>query len=193
MRGMAALRIAALALALCACGGRADGRADGGANRRGLPNAVLLDQHGAPRRFYDDVVSGHSVVIQFMYTRCDGVCPAATDSMVAAQERLRDRLGKDLRFVSISLDSERDAPEDLADYAAAHGMDESWILLTGAADDVEGLRRALGAYDPDPIVDQDRANHSASLVIGNDRRDCWTMVSGLGPAAAIERSVRRIL
>lgn len=181
---------AVTALLLAACGGGEDA---GGANRREFPNVTLLDQHGAPRRFYDDVVSGHSVVIQFMYTRCDGVCPAATQSMVAAQERLRDRLGQDLRFVSISLDSQRDTSADLADYAASHGMDESWILLTGADEDIERLRRSLGAYDPDPIVDQDRANHSASLVIGNDVRDCWTMVSGLGPAAAIERSVRRIL
>jgi protein SCO1 len=161
-------------------------------NARNLPNIEMLDQSGRSVRFYDDVVMGKSVVIQFMYTRCDGVCPVATGTLLEAQELLKDRLGKDLWFVSISLD-ERDTPQDLADYAESRGIGAGWTLLTGAAADVEALRRALGAYDPDPQIDQERSNHSAGLVLGNDRLDRWTMTSGLSPATAVVRSIRRTL
>lgn len=161
-------------------------------NARNLPDVTMLDQRGNPVRFYEDVVKGRSVVIQFMYTRCDGVCPAATDTLLEARDLLKDRLGKDLWFVSISLD-ERDTPQDLADYAESRGIGEGWTLLTGASSDVESLRRALGAYDPDPEVDAVRSNHSAGLVLGNDRLDRWTMASGLGSASALVRSIRRML
>lgn len=163
-----------------------------GKNARGLPDVAMLDQHGNRVRFYSDVVQGKSVVIQFMYTRCDGICPAATETLLEARDLLKDRLGKDLWFVSISLD-ERDTPQDLADYATSRGIGDGWTLLTGASADVESLRRALGAYDPDPAVDSVRSNHSAGLVLGNDRLDRWTMASGLGSATALVRSIRRTL
>lgn len=163
-----------------------------GRNARNLPDVTMLDQRGNPVRFYEDVVKGRSVVIQFMYTRCDGICPAATDTLLETRDLLKDRLGKDLWFVSISLD-ERDTPKDLADYAASRGIGDGWILLTGAAADVESLRRALGAYDPDPAVDSVRSNHSAGLVLGNDRLDRWTMASGLGSSTGLVRSIRRVL
>jgi len=187
--------LAAAAVATAAYAVSTHGTASAGAiakNARALPDVAMLDQRGNRVRFYSDVVQDKSVVIQFMYTRCDGICPAATDTLLEARDLLKDRIGKDLWFVSISLD-ERDTPQDLADYAASRGIGEGWTLLTGAAADVEALRRALGAYDPDPAVDSVRSNHSAGLVLGNDRLDRWTMASGLGSASALVRSIRRAL
>ncbi len=163
-----------------------------GQNARGIPNAPFVDQHGRTLRLYDDVIRGHAVVVQFMYTQCDGVCPASTATLVEAQAQFADRFGKDLRFVSISLD-ERDGPQELADYASSRGMADGWILLSGKPEDIESVRRALGAYDPDPEVDAVRSNHSAGLVLGNDAKDRWTMASGIGSAASLARSIRRIL
>jgi len=163
-----------------------------GQNARGIPNATFVDQHGRSLRLYDDVICGHSVVLQFMYTQCEGVCPASTATLVEAQAAFEDSFGKNLRFVSISLD-ERDGPQELADYASNRGMADGWILLSGKSNDIESVRRALGAYDPDPEVDSVRSNHSAGLVLGNDAKDRWTMASGLGSVAPLVRSIRRIL
>ena len=190
-------RFSAAALAavglFAACGGSNAAASDAtGANARGIPNVALTDQHGRVVRLYDDVIRGRCVVIQFMYTRCDGVCPAATASLVETQTLLGDQLGKDVFFVSISLD-EQDTAADLAAYAESNGMGAGWTLLAGAKDDVEQVRRALGAYDPDPEVDAVRSNHSAGLVLGNDPKDRWTMASGLGSASALVRSIRRLL
>lgn len=184
------VRAAALSafLLLAACGPQT---AAAGRNARSLPDVVLQNQHGEDVRFYRDVVAGHSVVVQFLYTRCDGVCPAATDTLCEVQDRVADLRGR-LRFVSISLD-ERDTPEDLADYARANGMHPEWVLLRGEPAAIEAVRTALGARDPDPEVDAVRSNHSAGLVLGNDRVDRWTMVSGIGSPAAIERSIRRLV
>ena len=74
-----------------------------GQNARGIPNAPFVDQHGRTLRLYDDVIRGHAVVVQFMYTQCDGVCSASTATLVEAQAQFAGRFGKDLRFVSIPL------------------------------------------------------------------------------------------
>ena len=163
-----------------------------GQNARDIPNATFVDQHGRERKLYDDVIAGHAVVVQFMYTQCDGVCPASKATLVEAQSHFPDEFGRALRFVSISLDA-NDGPDELADYASSRGMADGWILLSGKPEDVESVRRAVGAYDPDPEVDAVRSNHSAGLVLGNDAKDRWTMASGLGSTAALVRSIRRIL
>jgi hypothetical protein len=38
-----------------------------------------------------------------------------------------------------------------------------------------------------------RSNHSAMLVLGDDRKHRWTMVNGISPASAIVRAIRRLL
>ena len=189
-RGVHALAAALGAvLLLCGCSTEAVPRPH---NARQLPNPELVDQHGNRVRFYDDLVAGRTVVIQFMYTRCDGACPAATSTLVEAQHELAQLMGRDLFFVSISIDPERDTQGDLAAYADAHGVGAGWTFVTGTKADIEALRRALGAYDLDPEVDKLRSNHSAMLVLGNDRKDRWTMVSGLSTATAIARAIRRV-
>lgn len=187
-RGALATLLLAALLLFASCGAEAKAK---GANARSLPDVVLQDQHGHDVRFYSDVIAGRCVVVQFFYTRCDGVCPAATESLCAVQDRVAD-LRDRVRFVSISLD-ERDTPENLADYARARGLHDEWVLLRGEQAAIESVRTALGARDPDPEVDAVRSNHSAGLVLGNDLVDRWTMVSGIGSPAAIERSIRRLV
>jgi len=177
-------------LALIGCNG---GHLATGKNLRSLPNYVVTDQHGNKLRFYDDVIAGHAVVLQFMYTRCDGICPAATGNLVSARRICLGQGGSDLRFISISLDPARDTPEDLTEYSRISGMDNEWILLTGKPAEIEEIRKALGAKDPDPVLDSQRSSHSAGIVLGNDKYDRWAMISGLSPGSAIARSILRIL
>lgn len=43
-----------------------------------FPNVVLQDQDGRPKRFYDDLVRGKVVAINFVYTTCKDICPLDT-------------------------------------------------------------------------------------------------------------------
>ncbi len=176
----------AIALLFAGCGKQQ------GANARHLPNPEVVDQHGRSVHFYDDLIAGKKVVVQFMYTRCNGICPAATASLQELQTRFGDCLGKDLHFVSISLDPVRDDVAALAEYARIHGIGAGWSVVSGAPDDIDALRFALGGYDLDPAIDAERSNHSAMLVLGNDAKDRWTMVNGLSPVPAIARAIDRL-
>ena len=96
------------------------------------PGVSLTDQAGKP--FSLNRLRGKAVVVSFVYTTCNGSCPATTSSLARSQTALREaRLwGKRVEFVSISLDPARDTPAVLKGYSQVYGADlDSWHFLTG--------------------------------------------------------------
>ncbi len=153
----------------------------------GFPDIVLTDQDGIQHRFLTDLVRDHVVCIVLFYTKCDGSCPGTTLLMQRLRKEMSSQFAEDeLRFISISLDSETDTPDVLKAYAderqlgPAPGL-ANWYFCTGEHQDVETLRFALGLYDPDPIIDADRNEHAALLTFGNDQYNRWVaMPAGIG-------------
>src|SRR5438093_13497832 len=81
--------------------------------RRHLPDVALVTHQGKAVRFYEDLVKDKKVVINFVYTRCQGVCVPVTANLVRVQKLLGDRVGRDIFFYSITLKPEEDTPEGL--------------------------------------------------------------------------------
>ncbi len=160
--------------------------------RRNLPNILLYTQDGEPVRFYDDLVKDRVVLINFMYTQCTGKCPPTTRSLVKIQNLLGDRVGTDILILSISLDPEVDTPEVLKAYADDFGAGPGWVYLTGQFDEIDMLRHKLGVFDPDPILDADKANHAGLLTFGNERTGRWAALPALLDTDEIVRAVLRI-
>ena len=71
--------------------------------RRHLPNVELITQDSKTVRFYDDLVKDRRVVIQFMFARCKDICPIITPNLTEVQRILKDRVGRDIFFDSITL------------------------------------------------------------------------------------------
>lgn len=157
-----------------------------------IPNAEFTTQDGRRLHFYDDLVRGRTVVIQFFFTRCQGVCPLSTGKLLALQEALGERLGRDVSFLSITLDPEHDTPAALAQHAQALGARPGWTFLTGAEADIQALRRRLGVFDLDPVLDADRNQHGAVLVLGNDAKQRWSMRPATLSGAFLARAVLRL-
>lgn len=134
-----------------------------------FPNIPLTTHHGKPVRFFDDLIKGRVVAINFIYTTCTDACPMETARMIEVQKLLSDRLGKDVFFYSITIDPERDTPERLAAYAASWKVGDGWTFLTGKEADITLLRKKLGVYDPDTK----KKDHNLSLVIGNQKTGRW--------------------
>jgi len=66
-----------------------------------VPNVPVITQDGKTLNFYDDVIKDKIVVLSFIYTSCKDICPLATARLGEAQDRLDDRLGRDIFFYSI--------------------------------------------------------------------------------------------
>src|SRR4051794_15714299 len=76
-----------------------------------FPNTELITQDGKKVHFYDDLIKDKVVAITMIYTQCKYNCPLETARMRQVQKELGDHAGKDVFFVSISIDPEHDTPE----------------------------------------------------------------------------------
>jgi protein SCO1/2 len=136
-------------------------------------NIWLTTQHGKRVRFYDDLVKDKVVLINLMFTTCTNICPLNIVQLTKLHDLLKRRMGRDITMLSITIDPEVDTPETLNQYWQAFGAKPGWLFLTGKYAEIEILRRELGVYDLDPIIDADKSQHSGILTIGNDRTDRW--------------------
>lgn len=169
-REVGLLAAAAALLALAAPAAAAPAGSPWGAGY--FPNVPLVDQDGRTVRFYDDLVLDRHVVVSFVYTTCDKQCGPMTANLVRVQRALGDRVGRDLHFVSISMDPERDTPAALKEYARAYKVGPGWTFLTGAKADVALLRKKFG--DLGAVED-----HAPTVSVGNDRIGQWMSVGVL--------------
>ena len=109
------------------------------------PDFTLTNQDGAPLALSE--LHGKVVVVSFIFTRCPGPCPLLTAKLVGIQKQLGDAFGKDVFFLSVTVDPEHDRPEVLKRYADAMGCDLSgWAFLTGTAAQVRDVTRQYGVF-----------------------------------------------
>lgn len=107
-------------------------------------------------------------VASFVFTRCLGPCPAVTGTVKELQADLRDV--PDLRFVTFTVDPNRDNPDELAKYAAKYGADpDRWLFLTGPEEKVHALMKdrfklAVGRKEGD-VKEGDEYDHSTRLSV----------------------------
>jgi protein SCO1/2 len=154
---------------------------------------VVNSHDGRTLHFYDDVLKGKIVLLNFFFTECGDLCPRMTDNLVAVQQLFGDRMGKDIFMVSITLQPEVDTPEQLANYAKVHDIGPGWLLLTGKRDDIELLRHRLGFVDSDVVQDATLDQHIGTVRITNEPMHRWGMTPALLNPAAIVRTVKRVI
>ncbi len=110
-----------------------------------VPDFELADQQGRAVRLSE--FAGRLVAVNFIYTRCPlpEVCPRLSAAFAAIERRFRDRLGRDLVLLSITLDPRHDTSEVLARYAGSLRADpEGWRFLTGTPAAVEAVASRFG-------------------------------------------------
>ncbi len=134
-----------------------------------FPNVPLTTHDGDTVRFFDDLVEGKIVVLNFIYTTCPDTCPLETAQLIKVQDILEDRLGKDVFFYSITIDPDHDTPEVLKEYREQFGA--RWTFLTGADSDIVKLRKKLGLYIEE--IQDDSGNHNVNMIIGNQKTGRW--------------------
>jgi protein SCO1/2 len=136
-----------------------------------FPNIPLVTHEGQEVRFYDDLIAGKVVAINFIFTSCPDSCPAETAKLVAVQRELGDRVGRDIFMYSISIDPEYDTPEVLKAYREKFSIKPGWTFLTGKEDDITLLRKRLGLYMDE--IQNDDGDHNLTFIVGNDRTGKW--------------------
>ncbi len=156
-------------------------------------NAELRSHDGQTLRFYDDLLRGKIVLINFMYTNCGDICPGMTQNLADVQKLLGDRVGRDIFMYSFTLQPEHDTPERLKEYAETFDVKPGWLFLTGAPADIELLRRRLGFADSDPVEDADLEQHIGIVRIGNEPLNRWIMAAALLRPESLIQNLRQVI
>jgi len=98
------------------------------------PNFELADIDDKPVKLSDS--NGKVRVVYFYFANCPDVCPPTTYLMSQLQEQLKKdkTYGKDVEFISISFDPERDSPEEIRKFIKKIPNDidlSGWQFLRG--------------------------------------------------------------
>lgn len=130
------------------------------------PDFLLVSQDGTEVGLAS--LRGKVVLVTFIYTWCPDICPLLTDKMARVQDDLGESFGKDVAFVSITFDPERDTSKVLRAYAEAFDADlAGWFFLTG---EVEAVRQVAARYGLVTIPGVDSAIDHNLLTTLIDRR-----------------------
>lgn len=152
------------------------------------PALRLADGAGGRYDLSDD--RGRLVLVFFGFTTCPDVCPATLDRWA----RVRAALGPDasrVRFLFVSIDSERDTPALAAAYAA--GFDSTFVGVSGTEGEIGETALAWGvavsrAPEGGPGAEYDLVHASQVFVVDHEGLLRW----GYGRSATVEEITKGI-
>jgi protein SCO1/2 len=148
---------------------------------------TLVNQNGEKMRFYSDLLQGKTVIINSFFATCQGSCLPITRNLEKVQEALGDRLGKDARIISISVDPEVDTPTELKAFSRKFHARPGWYFLTGSKENVDFVLKKLGQFV------EDKNDHFNIVIIGNDRTGLWKKAFGLAKSEELVKVVDSVI
>lgn len=152
-----------------------------------LARLSLVDHNGRRVDLYDDLIHKRIVVMNSFFASCTGSCPVMARTFLHVQNKLGDRLGKDVILISITVDPEHDTPERLKAYAERIGARPGWYFLTGSRAEVDAALRKLGQQA------DVREAHKNIIVAGNDRTGLWKKALATAPTDEVWKVVESVV
>lgn len=148
-------------------------------------DTLLRDQNGRELRFYSDVLEGRLVMLNVIFTNCDDACPLITRKLKEVRAAMDEDLARQVYFISLSSDAERDTPEALKAFADKHGVDSpNWIFLTGDKANMDRVLARLGQLGDSPEA------HSTLLIAGDVANKRWSKIRPDAPVDAIAQRLQ---
>ena len=148
-------------------------------------NLPVRTQAGQTVRFYDDLLKDRIVVVNSFFASCKEVCSPMTHNLSKVQQQLGEQVGRDVHFVSVTVDPKNDSPEVLRAYASRHSVKTGWTFVTGKPENVDWVLHKLGLYE------ENKDEHTAILWVGNERTGLWMKMHAMSPPAAILNAIRK--
>ena len=153
----------------------------------------LIDQNGIARN--EDDFADRPIALFFGFTYCPDVCPTTLTMFAAARDNL-DSAGintKALQIIFITVDPERDTPEQLKQYLSL--FDANVTGLTGSPDKVRSVLQQFGVYaqkngqgDADYLYD-----HSAAIFLYRGDGSFKGTIVHNEPIAFVTEKIKSIL
>jgi cytochrome oxidase Cu insertion factor (SCO1/SenC/PrrC family) len=155
--------------------------------REFFTDTLLRTESDRTIRFYSDALKDKVVLINFVFTQCGDTCPLVTARLVQVKKELGDAFGRDVRFISISVDPENDRPQDLVRFARKlDAVHPEWWFLTGEKANADLVLKKLGAFTAE------RESHLTAIIIGSASQARWKRVRPDAPPAFVAQALREL-
>jgi protein SCO1/2 len=156
--------------------------------KKNFPNVPLITHEGKRVNFYDDLIKGKVVTINFFYAKCDEICPLVSANLAKVQKLLGDQVGQNIFMYSISLKPAEDDVKVIKAYRDQWHAGPGWTFFTGQPSDIELIRKGIGFSYPDPAIDKDKTQHIGNIRYGNEPLMLWAACPGVAHAPWIAES-----
>ena len=130
---------------------------------RTLPDLKMIDQEG--QSVVINELKGKWTLLFFGYTFCPDICPTTLAQLRQVKSELPKEAVESLRVVLISVDPNRDTPQQLKQYLGY--FDKAFIGLTASVQDIQKLANAVSI----PFIPADTSkpnytvDHSGNLAL----------------------------
>jgi protein SCO1 len=155
---------------------------------KNFPNVPLISHEGKKVNFYDDLVKGKVVTVNFFYAKCDEICPLVSANLAKVQKILGDQVGRDIFMYSITLKPEEDNLDAIRAYRDSWHAGPGWSFFTGQSSDIEKIRKGIGFTYPEAAIDKDKTQHIGNVRYGNEPLMLWAACPGVAHAPWIAES-----
>ena len=171
-----------------------------------VPDSTFTERSGRKMTLAD--LKGKVWVAQFFYTHCTDICPLTVPQMgLLHLEYLNDPdFRSAVRFVSITVDPERDTPGVLSKYAEHFSADpDLWLFLTGDKATIvrlaqQGFKLGIGEEANPPDVakktgEEKELFHSNRLILVDRNAEIRGYYSGIDAEAMVrlQRDLKTLL
>ena len=126
---------------------------------------------------------GQVRLLFFGFTSCPDICPATLAHLRNSLKEVPEDLRDDVQVLFVSVDPERDTPEDLAEYTEYFGP--QFVGMTGSEEKLRDLskryRTTFGYGEPDESGNYD-VSHSSAVYVFDRQGDARLLIrSDLSP------------
>lgn len=152
-----------------------------------IPEVKLVDMNGAEILLRDGLNGSDPIMLNFIFTSCNAICPVMSATFHNVQEALgkeRDRV----RMVSISIDPENDTPARLKEYAERYYAGPQWRMLTGSIENSIAVQRAFGVFRGDKM-----SHTPVTFLRAKGANSPWVRLDGLTSAPDIIKEYRKLV
>ena len=165
-----------------------------GEQSRPLPEFELIDHDNRP--FTRQRFAGKWNLVFFGYTHCPDICPSSLQILSQTVQAINDPDVADaVRVFFVSVDPERDTPEQIAGYVTY--FNPGFVGVTGSIENLTPLTRTLGIAHERRKSSADSTDydvdHSGAIVLIGPAAEFAGLFSAPHDALAMARDLARIV
>lgn len=150
-----------------------------------LPQVMQVRDDGKVVSLPHELNDGRPVILGFIYTFCNEVCPVSSYIFAQLQGKLESDKA-DVHLVSISIDPEQDTPAVLREYARLYGAGSAWQHYTGTLEASIAIRKAFKVYGGDKM------SYTSVTLLRATPGKPWLRIDGFASADDLLRHYREL-